>query len=66
MAIGLNPLHFQTIRERRGVHPIAMHRDITSHYSAPEIEELLAAANRVCEVNPRKIPALTILKRKTG
>jgi len=40
--------------------------DITSHYSAPEIEELLAAANRVCEVNPRKSPALTILKRKTG
>jgi hypothetical protein len=26
---------------------------ITSHYSAPEIEELLAAANRVCEFNPR-------------
>ena len=40
--------------------------DITSHYSAPEIEELLAAANEVCEVNPRKSPALTILKRKTG
>ena len=40
--------------------------DITSHYSAPEIEELLAAANRVCGVNPRKSPALTILKRKTG
>ena len=40
--------------------------DNTSHYSAPEIEELLAAANRVCEVNPRKSPALTILKRKTG
>jgi len=40
--------------------------NITSHYSAPEIEELLAAANRVCEVNPRKSPALTILKRKTG
>jgi len=38
----------------------------TSRYSAPEIEELLAAANRVCEVNPRKTPALTILKRKTG
>ena len=31
--------------------------DITSHYSAPEIEELLAAANEVCEVNPRKSPA---------
>jgi integrase len=40
--------------------------DITSNYSAPEIEELLAAANRICEVNPRKSPALTFLKRKTG
>ena len=36
--------------------------DITSHYSAPEIEELLEAANRVC----RKSPALTLLKRKTA
>ena len=40
--------------------------DITSHYSAPEIEELLTAANRVCEVNPSKIPSLTILKRRTA
>ena len=40
--------------------------DITSHYSAPEIEELLEAAPRVCEVNPGKIPSLTILKRKIG
>jgi integrase len=38
--------------------------DITSHYSAPEIGELLAAVNRICEVNPGKIPSLTILKRK--
>jgi len=28
--------------------------------------ELLAAANEACEVNSRKSPALTILKRKTG
>jgi integrase len=40
--------------------------DITSHYSAPEIEELLTAANRVCARRSRKTPALTILKRKTA
>ena len=27
--------------------------DITSHYPAPEIEELLEATNRVCEGGPR-------------
>ena len=27
--------------------------DITSHYSAPELEELLEAANRVCAVQSR-------------
>lgn len=40
--------------------------DITSHYSAPEIEELVVAANRVCESNPVKSPSLAILKRKTA
>ncbi|MEA3278588.1 MAG: tyrosine-type recombinase/integrase [Pseudomonadota bacterium] len=40
--------------------------DITSHYSAPEIDELLSAANRVCDTRSRKSPALTILKRKTA
>jgi integrase len=40
--------------------------DITSHYSAPEIEELLEAANRVCAVQSRKSHALTLLKRKTA
>lgn len=40
--------------------------DITSHYSAPEIEELLEAVNRVCETKSRKSPALTLLKRKTA
>ena len=40
--------------------------DITSHYSAPEIEELLEAANRVCGGKSRKTPALTVLKRKTA
>jgi len=40
--------------------------DITSHYSAPEIDELLEAASRICHANPGKFPSLTILKRKTG
>ncbi|MCP3663225.1 MAG: tyrosine-type recombinase/integrase [Gammaproteobacteria bacterium] len=40
--------------------------DITSHYSAPEIEELLEASNRVCGASSRKNPALTILKIKTA
>jgi hypothetical protein len=40
--------------------------DITSHYSAPEIEELLAAVNRVCEVNPGNIPSVIALKRNTA
>jgi len=40
--------------------------DITSHYSAPEIQELLEAVNRICGEDSRKSPALTILKRKTA
>jgi hypothetical protein len=40
--------------------------DITFHYSAPEIEELLVATTRVCEIQSRKNPALTMLKRKTA
>ena len=39
--------------------------DITSHYSAPELEELLGAANRVCEEKSGKSPALVVLKQKT-
>ncbi len=38
--------------------------DITTHYSAAELEELIEAANRVCEDKSGKIPALVILKRK--
>lgn len=38
--------------------------DITSHYSAAEVEELLEAANRVCGGASRKSPAVTLLKRK--
>ncbi|MCC6489097.1 MAG: site-specific integrase [Candidatus Hydrogenedentes bacterium] len=37
--------------------------DITSHYSAPELQELLDAANRVCEAGSRKTPAIALLRR---
>jgi len=40
--------------------------DITSHYSAPELEELIRAANKVCSEKSGKTPALTLLKRKTA
>jgi len=38
--------------------------DITSHYSAPELGELLTAANRVCRTESGKSPALTLLKHR--
>ncbi len=38
--------------------------DITSHYSAPEIEELLGAVNQICRTKTGKSPAMTLLKRK--
>jgi integrase len=40
--------------------------DITTHYSAPELEELIEAANRVCEDKSGKSPALVILKLKNA
>jgi len=40
--------------------------DITSHYSAAELAELLDAANRVCGGQSRKSPAMTLLKRKVA
>jgi hypothetical protein len=40
--------------------------DITTHYSAPELEELLEAANKVCEERSGKSPALVMLKQKNG
>lgn len=40
--------------------------DITSHYSAPELEELIRAANKVCGEETGKTPALTLLKRKAA
>ena len=40
--------------------------DITTHYSAPELEELIEAANRVCEGKSGKSPALVVLKQKAA
>jgi hypothetical protein len=37
-------------------------RDITSHYSAPELKELIDAANRVCgQGDVHKTPTLTLV-----
>ncbi|MCP4432567.1 MAG: hypothetical protein GY806_16450 [Gammaproteobacteria bacterium] len=38
--------------------------DITTYYSAPKPEELIEAANRVCEDSSGKNPALVIPKQK--
>ena len=38
--------------------------DITAHYSAPELEELVEAANRVCEGKSGKTPALVVLRHR--
>lgn len=38
--------------------------DITTHYSAPELEELISAAELVCDENFGKTSARTLLKRK--
>jgi len=40
--------------------------DITTHYSAPELEELQEAANRVCGEKSGKSPALVVLKTKAA
>jgi integrase len=40
--------------------------DITTHYSAPELEELIEAANRVCNGKSGKTPALVVLKQTTA
>ncbi len=39
---------------------------VTTHYSAPDIGNLIDAANRVATTEQRKIDAMTILRRKTG
>lgn len=38
--------------------------DITSHYSASELEELIEAANSVCEGKSGKTPALVVLRQR--
>ena len=38
--------------------------DITSHYPAPELVELIYAANKVFEGNSGKTPTLMMLKKK--
>jgi hypothetical protein len=38
--------------------------DITTHYSAPELEELFEAANRVCGEKLGKTSTLVVLKQK--
>jgi len=40
--------------------------DITTHYSAPELEELIEAANRVCNGKSGKTPAPVVLKQTTA
>lgn len=36
---------------------------ITTHYSAPELESLITAADKVCSQDSRKSPALVVLKQ---
>lgn len=38
--------------------------NITTHYSAPELEELIEAANRVCEGESGRTPALVVLRHR--
>ena len=40
--------------------------DFTTHYFAPELEELIEAANRVRDGKSGKTPALVVLKQKTA
>lgn len=37
---------------------------ITTHYSAPELENLIAAANKVCPASGHKMTTLVVLKKK--
>jgi integrase len=41
-------------------------RDITTHYSGAELENLIAASEKVCVNNSRKSHAIVILRRKAG
>jgi len=39
---------------------------VTTHYSGPELRDLLEAANGVCEDDFHKIPTLVVLKEKAA
>jgi integrase len=39
---------------------------VTTHYSMPELENLIEAANRVCQPGGHKMATLVVLKRKTA
>jgi hypothetical protein len=38
---------------------------ITTHYSQAELENLIAAADKVCPLPSRKTPALVLLRKKS-
>jgi integrase len=40
--------------------------DITTHYSAPEIKELIDAVEKICSDDSRKTPELTLLRVRRG
>ncbi len=40
--------------------------DITTHYSAPELVELVRAAEQIADMGSGKMPAVTLLRRKFG
>lgn len=39
---------------------------VTTHYSAPDVANLIDASNRIAATEGRKIDTMTILRRKTG
>ncbi len=49
-------------KETRSVLLVHKNEDIPTHYSAPEIKELIDAAERICGDDSRKTPELTFLK----
>jgi hypothetical protein len=51
--------------ETRDILPGHKNRDITTHYFAPELEQLIEAANRVCKGKSGKAPTLVVLKHRT-
>ena len=46
--------------------PCAWTPAITTHCSQPELANLIAAADRICATDSRKIPATTWLRRKSN